>query len=116
MTFLNRIFGPLARYFGSGKAERDLAVARKLMPRAIPIIEAFAAMTPTRADDEMVALFKKYGLPGIEHFLDLPLEKRGLALLHGASLVLGRMFPGTTTRLLNASVQLAYTAWRADQE
>ena len=116
MTFLNKIFGPLARYFRSGKAERDLATARKMMPRAIPIIEAFAAMTPTRADDELVALFKKYGLPGIDGFLDLPVEKRGLALLDGASVVLGRMFPGTATRLLNASVQLAYTAWRAEQE
>ena len=116
MKFIKKVLAAVAGYFRSGKAERDLAAVQAMVPGAMPIIEAFAAVTPTRADDEMVALFKKYALPGIDHFLDLPVEKRGLALLDGASIVLGRTFPGTATRLLNAAVQLAYTTWRAEQE
>jgi hypothetical protein len=116
VSFLKKMFAAAAGYFRSGKAERDLSAIRSMVPKAIPIIEAFAAMTPTRADDELVVLFRKYGLPGIDRFLELPLEKRGLALLDGASVVLGRTFPGAAARLLNASVQLAYTAWRAEQE
>jgi hypothetical protein len=116
VKFLKNFFSAIASYFRSGKAERDLEAVRSMVPKAMPIVEAFAGMTPMRADDEFVALFKLYGLPGIEHFLGMPAEKRGLALLDGASVVLGRMFPGTATRLLNATVQLAYTTWRAEQE
>lgn len=118
MNFLKRFFtfGWLVAYFQSGRAERDLKAARDLMPKALPIVEEFARWTPTRADDELIALFRKYAIPGIETFLAMPVEKRGLALLDGASYVLSLTFPGTAARVLNAAVQLAYTAWRAEQE
>lgn len=116
MNFVMKLFQAIAGYFRDGQAERDLKAARQMMGVALPLVEAFARKTPTRSDDEIVALFRDYALPHVDQFLSLPTDKRGLALLDGVTTLLGRYYPGTATRVLNTATQVAYLAFRAERE
>ena len=81
---------------------------------ALPIVEMIAAMTPTRVDDELVALFKKYAVPGVEYYLSLPMEKRGIALSEVAVTELAQKFPGTPTYLLKLAVEQAVAKYKLE--
>ncbi len=115
LNYLKKLVEFFGRYFQSGQAERDLVTARNLAGVALPLVETLASLTPSRSDDEIVALFRQYSLPYVDRFLSLPADKRGLALLDAASTLLGRQNPGTATRILNAAVQMAYMAFRTQK-
>ncbi|MFN0165603.1 MAG: hypothetical protein ACKV22_04155 [Bryobacteraceae bacterium] len=115
MNYLKKLIELFSRYFQSGQAEKDLLKARNLVGAALPLVQALATLTPSRSDDEIVALFTQYSLPYVDRFLALPAEKRGLALMDAASTLLGRQHPGTATRILNAAVQMAYMAFRSKE-
>lgn len=115
MGFLKKMFGWLTKYF-STRAEADLAKTRDLVGIALPIVELVTKLTPTRADDEIIALFKQFALPHVDAFLALPRDKRGLALLDVASTLLARQEPGVASRILHTAVQLAYTIFSAEKQ
>jgi hypothetical protein len=100
----------VARLFGSDKVQGALERAAALVPIALPIVQSIAWLTPTGADDEMVTLFARYGVPEIEKFLALPREDRGLALLKVATDLVARRAPGVPTHILNTAVQFAVVA------
>jgi len=104
----------LVGLFRSGKAEQAFNAAVSLVPKAVPIVKEIAALTPTRSDDEIIAAFERYAVPGACQYLSLPREKRGLALLALATEILAAQVPGTPTRILNTAVQLAYTGVSAE--
>lgn len=104
------------RFVAGDRAKAAVAQAVAMVKQALPIVEAIALLTPTRADDEIVALFKAYGLPAVEKWLELPADRRGAALFEAASQLLARQFPGVLMNIINTSVQMAYTAWRAEQK
>lgn len=72
--------------------------------QALSIAKAIAAMTPTRGDDEIIALFERYAVPGLAIFIQLPPEQRGLALLEAAATELARYFPNAKRTELDAAV------------
>ena len=113
---LKKVWSWAVGVFKGGPAERALDVAMQLVPWALPIVQKIAAMTPNRTDDELLALFRYYGLPVVEAYLDFPIGKRGMALLDVATALLKRQHPGTPTSVANAAVQIAYTGLRANQQ
>jgi hypothetical protein len=107
--FLKRV----GSYFGSDAATRDMQRAAAMISTATAVVEAVAILTPNRADDELVALFQRYALPQVDKWLQLPPEERGKALLYAASQQLGRLYPGTATRVVDLAVQMAVVGVRA---
>jgi hypothetical protein len=103
-------------FFRSGKAQAAFEQAAALVPKALPIVTLVASLTPTLADDELVALFRRFALPYVEQYLALPKEQRGVALLKVASTQLASIAPGTPTRILDTAVQLAYVGFRAGNQ
>src|SRR5690349_14629061 len=103
----------VVNFFRSGKATAALNSVASLVPKALPIVQIVALLTPTKADDEVLALFQKFGLPYVENYLALPQEQRGAALLKAASTKLAEQVPGTPTHILDAAVQLALVGYRA---
>lgn len=117
MNVFKKIWGALASYFQSGRAEKDLKLACAYVSKALPIIETIAAFTPTRADDELIALYKRFALPGVEAWLSTPVAERGDALREVARTVLAReVEPGTPQRVLNAAIELAYLSYSASKQ
>lgn len=86
-----------------------------LLPIALPIVRGIAELTPTRSDDEMIALFDRYALPGVNAWLALPADQRGKALLYAAAELLKRQTPDVADRIIDMAVQLAYAGWREEQ-
>jgi hypothetical protein len=110
---LKLIVQKVVMFFKSGKAEAVLNEAADLVPKALPVVEQIAAMVPNKTDQEILAAFRKYAVPGAAAFLATPLPQRGYVLLHLATEVLAGEFPGTATNILNAAVQLAVTGFKA---
>lgn len=98
------------------KAKAAIQRAVALVPQALPIVEMVALATPGKLDDSLVSLFNQYGIPWVEKWLSFPPEQRGMALLEASSQLLAKQFPGTPMNIINAAVQLAYTAWKAEQK
>lgn len=111
---LKSFFTKVGNYFTSGKADADLQKVAVYIPYALPVVKEIAALTPTRADDEIVALFERYGLPEVQKYLALPAEERGGVLARVATKILAKAFPNAPERLLTSAVQLAYVGFRAE--
>ena len=112
---IGRFFKRVAGWFGDGNAvKKVLDQAYGLLTAALPIVEDIAKLTPTRADDEIVALIRKWGLK--LHVLTYTDERsKGLFLHQIAAASLKRVFPGMPNSVIDLAVQLAYTAWRAGE-
>lgn len=108
-SFLSRIVG----IFKSGKAEKAFNAVADLVPRAQPIVETIAALTPTKADDEIVAAYNRFGVPLLKQIDTTPAEDRGYLLLGLATQVLSKRYPGVATNILQSAIQLAVTAYKA---
>jgi hypothetical protein len=78
-----------------------------LVTEAMPIVELIARMTPTRADDEIIAVFKTLDLPSADAWLKAPIEERGLLLLKAGADSLAKKLPHIPYTILVAVVQLA---------
>lgn len=107
-------FKRLVGYF-TGRALDDIARAAELAKKALPIVTFVAALTPTRADDEIIALFKKYTIPGVEAWLALPKEQRGRALMQAAASQLKRVAPDEADRVIDLAVQIAVVQLRSQE-
>lgn len=115
MNFLKSFFKSLTGIFKSGAAEKVFNKVAELVPKALPIVETIAALTPTRTDDEIVALFEAYGVPLLVKLTDMPAEKRGYLLLDVATETMKKRYPGTSTSVINSAVQLAVAAIKAKE-
>lgn len=113
MKSLKSLVSSIVGVFRSGKAEAALTKAVGLVPRALPIVQAIAEMTPNRTDDEIILAFERYAVPFAGEYVNLPPQDRGFALLKLATSVLARELPGVPTNLLNTAVQLAVTGHKA---
>lgn len=113
MNFLKNALKKLVEFFTSGKAEKAFNAAVALVPKALPIVQTIAALTPNKADDEIAAAFAKYAVPFNAAWLDAPRSQRGYLLLHLATEVLADEAPGVATNVLNTAVQLAVTGAKA---
>jgi hypothetical protein len=113
VKFLKTIIQKILSFFTSSKAQAALERAAELVPFALPIVKQIAALTPTRADDEIVAAFDKFAVPGAQQYLATPVAQRGYVLLQLATAALALQFPGLATNVLNTAVQLAVTGVKA---
>jgi hypothetical protein len=108
-----RIIQKIVNFFSSGKAEAALETAAALVPKALPIVQDIAALVPNKTDQEILAAFQKYAVPGASQLLATPASQRGYVLLHLATEILAGEFPGLATNILNTAVQLAVTGAKA---
>ena len=113
MDKLKLFFGKVVSIFKSGAAERAFNVVAGLVPKALPIVQSIAAMTPNKTDDEIAAAFATYGVPMTAQVQGTPAPQRGYLLLHLATEVLAKEFPGLATNLLNSAAQIAFTGIKA---
>lgn len=116
MRWLLGALRKFARLFNNDRVRRELERAVQLANVALPIVSKIADLTPTRADNAIIDLFRYYGLPHVEAWLALPESERGPALAHVARTLLLRQFPGEVGRIIDLATQTAYTAWQADRE
>lgn len=110
---IKSIIQKIVVFLKSGRAEAVLEKAASLIPKALPIVEDIAAMVPNKTDEEILAAFRKYAVPGAAQFLSTPLAQRGYVLLHLATEVLASEFPSVATNILNTAVQFAVTGSKA---
>jgi hypothetical protein len=89
--------------------EHALQVAAPYVAMAMPIVEEIAKLTPTRSDDEILAVLKTFGLhEGFYREAD-----RGGLLRDIATEVVSRNVKDPVkTSVLNLAVELAYNATR----
>lgn len=78
-----------------------------LVEEAFEIVSLIAKLTPTRTDDEIVAMLASLNLPKREEWLKLPIEDRGFLLLKAASDVMSLKLPHLPYALIMSAVQLA---------
>lgn len=114
MNWLKRLVTAVKEYFRSGRAERDMDLAVMLIEPATRIVKRIAELTANRTDDELIAVFERYAVPFAAHWLHLPKEKRGRALMDVAATELKRYAPDAADRVIDLAVQLAYTGYRAE--
>jgi hypothetical protein len=108
MSFLKRIFGGVWKFLTGPKGEKVAEMILQYTDIALKIVKAVAAMTPNRSDDEIIALFEKYGVANLHAYLALPIADRGPALLAAATTELARFVPaGTPATILQTAIQIA---------
>ncbi len=113
MKFMKNVMQKIVAFFASGKAEAALNQAAALVPKALPIVQEIAAIAPNRTDQEILAVFQKFAVPGAAQYLAAPVASRGYVLLQLASQVLAAEVPGVATHILDTAVQLAVTGAKA---
>lgn len=97
-------------FINSDKAKAAFQRIDAMIKEAMPIVEEIASLTPTRSDDEIIALFEKYALPfdtQAEAWLALPVDQRGKALLYAGEQELAKQFPATPLNEISSAVSLA---------
>ena len=97
--------------------DHTIAVLRRIddmIGIALPIVKQIAALTPTRSDDEIIALFEKFKLQ-VDGWLGLAPESRGAALLHAATAELQKRYPDAPINQLQSAIQLAVSVMKANQ-
>jgi hypothetical protein len=109
MKFVKSVIQKIVAFFASGKAEAALNQAAELVPKALPIVQEIATLAPNRTDQEILAVFQKFAVPGAAQYLATPTAQRGYVLLQLATQVLSAEVPGVATNVLNTAVQLAVT-------
>ena len=113
MKFVKSVIQKIVSFFASGKAEAALNQAAELVPKALPIVQEIATLAPNRTDQEILAAFQKFAVPGAAQYLATPAAQRGYVLLQLATQVLSAEVPGVATNVLNTAVQLAVTGSKA---
>lgn len=101
--------------FLTGGATKAAEIVQRIALEALPIVDLIAGLTPTRSDDEIIALFRRFALPAADYWLSIPPEKRGAALLDaGTQYLKNTKFPSVDIHLIQAGLQLALVQNRSD--
>ena len=117
--FLSRVvdfFAGLATPEGQKKLNEALSKAYDLLGQALPIVEMLAKLTPTRADDEIVALIKTYAIPLSVPDHPMTESDKAYFLRQSAVTLLKRELKDHTSvpdNVIDLGVQLAYSAFKA---
>jgi len=139
LGFFNKIVSALKNFFSGDsfkKVEGAAIAVSQLIQYALPAVELVAKMTPSKADDEIVAMIKKLNMP-VEVDLNQPLNsyekqaylngaarlliqgelKKAILAAGSAGLQIGGQKIGDVTDIpdnwLNSAINLAYTAFKA---
>ena len=93
VNFFTKLGRALVTFFRSGNAEKLTQQVVDIAKWATPLLENLAALTPTRTDDQLIALNKRYVMPNLETWLKLDPKDRGPALLEAATVEAMKFFP-----------------------
>lgn len=104
---VGKFFQSIFAWFSSDQAQQIAKSIVSYSNAALPVVELIASLTPTRADDEIIALYKRFALPKVEAYLALPKADRGAALVNAAVAELQKQFPDAPISQLRASIELA---------
>src|SRR5947209_8009812 len=86
-SFFARLGGSIKALFtpeGQKKAMKALGEAEALVQQVMPIVEMISAATPNKADDEIVAIVKRWAVPITIPSGHLTDEEKGAMLLQTA--------------------------------
>jgi hypothetical protein len=116
-SFFSKVAALFTTPEGQKRVNDALTKAYDIMQVALPICETIASLTPTKTDDEIIALVKKYALPLA--LPDRPLtdgEKANTLRYAATSLVKQELVSvGVPANVIDLGVQLAYSALKANQ-
>lgn len=100
--FFKALFSPET----AAAIQKGIETAAPYIKQALEVVKVIAALTPTRADDEILALLEKYGLPAILE----PGANRAEILRQVALAELQKKYPGISDRTLNRAIEIALGA------
>lgn len=111
MNFFKKVFSWIWKVISDPDTARTILEVAK---QATDIVEAIAKLTPTRSDDELIALWRLYGLTNIEKWLAFPIAERGGALLEAARTELMKRveLSRLSQSILNAGIELAVVEYK----
>lgn len=112
MNFLKKAFGWIWKIISNPDTARLILDVAK---QATAVVEVIAKLTPTRSDDELIALWRLYGLANIEKWLAFPIAERGAALLEAARAALlmeNNDLERISQSTLNAGIELAVVEYK----
>lgn len=101
-NFFKSLFNPQT----AAAIQRGLEAAAPYIGPALEVVKLIAAVTPTRADDEIVKLIERYVSPVVL----TPEADRAEVLRKIAVAELEKRFPGVAERVLNRAIEIAYGA------
>lgn len=121
MNILKKFFRAIANLFstpeGRQRIEKALSATYELVQVAMPIVQLVAALTPTRADDEIVALIYKYALPVAIPREPLTDAEKGAVLKTAAVTILrNQLHSPPADSILDTAVQMAFLAFKNAEE
>lgn len=109
---IGSLFVKLFNLFKSDKLAAALERVKQLAEAALPVIEYIASLTPTRIDEEIIALFKRFALPNVDKYLALPANERGQALMDAAISAMEKKYPSAPLQEIRAAIEMALVASR----
>lgn len=116
MNWLKKIMGAIGAYFRSGSAAFDAHKALEYVGKALPFVvvatDIAVGITPTKLDDAAWASLKA-SFPTLFNGQPHAPEELKLAALGAATHLMQRAYPGLSTSIARAAVQLAYIDYRA---
>lgn len=113
LKVIGGFFTKVFTWFTSDAAQRVAEKIQQYCMAALPVVEFIAAMTPTRIDDEIIALCKRFGLSNLDKYLALPQDERGEALMAAAISELQKRFPNAPLSQLRAGIEYAVVISKA---
>ncbi len=117
MKYIKAVLSKIASWFQSPQVKVVLNQVETLISMALPLVETVSALTPNRTDDEIVAAYKKFGIPLLAGLQTSNPASVGNALLNLSTALLEKKLnaEGMTaaTNILNSAAQLAYTIFKA---
>lgn len=87
--------------------DNALEAAAPYVAAAIPVVETIIALTPTRSDDEILAVVKHFGLLNL---FDMGSDRGTILRDVAVEVVREKVKDRVPTSLLNTSIELAYQA------
>jgi hypothetical protein len=109
--WIKNVLSKVKLYITSGKAQQDITKALELAPRILPILDIVAKLTPTNADNMIIA----YARANCPRWLDGSLiseRERNTYLVQLGAEMVKRRFPDVDTTVALTAVQLAYNQYR----
>jgi hypothetical protein len=93
----------------AGKLKRAVEAAAPYIEDVYQLVKLVASLTPTRADDEILAAAEALGVRGLWQ----PEEDKAEALRKLVFAAAKKAYPDVPDRLINTAIELAYGALRA---
>jgi hypothetical protein len=90
----------------AAKLQRGIEAAAPYLAVAYGLVQTAARLTPTRADDEILALAQELGVPAL---FDAS-EDKGLVISRIVFRALKKHFGDVADRVLNRAIEIAYGA------